>query len=58
MKVEVSNIDWDTDSDVEDIYPDLPETIVVDVESEDEAIDVATDETGFCINSASIKILT
>jgi len=57
MQVKVSNIEWDIDSDPEDVLPVLPESLVVEVDEEDEAIDKATDETGFCIRSASTEIV-
>jgi hypothetical protein len=57
MKFKVSNIEWDIDSDPEDVYPDLPESLVVECDDEDEAVDKATDETGFCIKSASIEVV-
>ena len=57
MLIKVYDIQWNIDSDPEDVYPDLPETVVVDVDSEDEAIDAVSDETGFCISSANIEVL-
>jgi len=56
MKVKVYDIEWDTD-DESILKPtvDLPEEMEVEVDEEDEAIDRATDQTGFCIFSASTE---
>ena len=57
MKVKVKNIEWDTDG-VDQDFLNLPDNMEVEVDNEDEAVDACTDKTGWCINSASVEVLT
>ena len=43
----VFDINWDTDGET----VDLPATMVVEVDSEDDIADAISDATGFCHNS-------
>ena len=51
IKYKLTNINWDTDG--EEVK--LPKTITVLAVSEDEAINAATDKTGWCIKGATVK---
>lgn len=66
MKVKLHDIEWDTEIDGEIIEVDLPSEMILEVEAEpgeeehiihDEALDKASDETGWCIRSCLITIL-
>jgi len=57
MKVEVNDIEWDTDG-VDQDFLNLPDRMIVEVDDEGEAVDACTDETGWCIKSASVEALT
>lgn len=47
----LTDIEWDAD----DSDADLPESIVVEAPSADEAVDAASDKTGFCIRNATVE---
>lgn len=51
----LTNIQWDREVDGKIVDIDLPNTMTVDAESEDDAVDVASDETGFCIYNATVR---
>lgn len=51
IKYKLTNINWDTDG--EEVK--LPKTMTVLAVSEDEAINAATDKTGWCIKGATVK---
>lgn len=51
IKYKLTNINWDTDG--EEVT--LPKTITVLAVSADEAINAATDTTGWCIKGATVK---
>ena len=48
----VSDIDWDTDGQN---IADLPECVYVWADDEDEALDAASDEVGWCIEAAVVE---
>lgn len=50
----LTGIAWDTEVDGEKIDTDLPSSMEVEAESPAEAIDAASEQTGFCISAASI----
>jgi hypothetical protein len=47
MKIKTTKIDWDTDG--EDI--DLPQSVELEVEDEEEIADALSDNFGFCVFS-------
>jgi hypothetical protein len=51
----ITNIKWDRETDGVTQLVALPSTMTVEAESEDEAIDQASDETGFCIKNAKVQ---
>jgi len=57
MKVKVENIKWDTDG-VDQDFLNLPDSMIVEVDDEDEAVDKCSDKTGWCISSSSTEVLT
>ena len=74
IKIQCYNIDWDTDDEEEEyILPSLPETVVIELEDEDDLeewyeskengdeddflSDKLSDEYDFCVNSFEYKIV-
>ena len=53
MLVTVTNIDWDMDGEE---YPvdDLPATVELEVEDEDEIADRLSDRYGFCVRGFAV----
>ena len=50
-KYTLTDIKWDTDGE----NVDLPTSMRVSADDADDAVDVASDETGFCIPSAGVE---
>jgi hypothetical protein len=55
FKFNLTNIEWDKEVDGEIQDVDLPESMQVEAEDEDSAVDVASDITGYCILSVSVE---
>ena len=50
MKFRLIGIKWDCDGANPKIY-NLPNNVVVEAEDEDDAVDIASDKYGFCIDT-------
>ena len=48
MTFQVTNIQWDTDNDIE-IFNSLPQEVEVCVEDEDDICDALSDAYGYCV---------
>ena len=65
MKVRLSDIEWDTEVDGVVETPPLPTTMIVSIHDTtgvldqivDQALDVATNETGWCIHNCKVEVL-
>jgi hypothetical protein len=53
MKIRTTKIDWDTDNEDidEEQIAELPQTVELEVEDEEEIADALSDEFGFCVFS-------
>jgi hypothetical protein len=51
MKFKLTNIKWDTDGE----RVKLPKSMIVECDDEEEAVDKASDETGWCILSSRLE---
>jgi hypothetical protein len=52
----ISDIEWDKEIDGEIQNVDLPETVEVEADDPDAAIDAASDIYGFCIHNAQVQV--
>jgi hypothetical protein len=54
----IHDIEWDTDCDSDEsleILPNLPQKLTIEAEDEEEAMNRASDEHGFCIHGCKIR---
>ena len=50
MDYKITNIDWDTDGNMED-FNSLPQEVIVSVTNEDDIADALSDAYGWCVRS-------
>lgn len=54
MKFVLTQIKWDKEVDGKIVEIDLPNQMVVETDTIDDAIDIASDKVGYCIHSACV----